>query len=348
MEPARGSRIIPNISKWSGKSLAREAGVEILLNAWVQDVEAADHEVRTLITATKLGLRAFSATAFIDASGDADLCYFGGFGYELAGELDPAQTLTTTFKLCNVDAPRRQTLDKTRFHALMAEAADSGQYALPRREGSDHITPSDHMTATIMTRLPSFYTNGQNGCERHRSGIVVPGRNRWPQAGHRIHPIPARQGARLRTCATGFPTFGVQIGVRETRRVYGSIRLTKEDVLDARQFDDQIGLCGAPIEDHHNGADTAWHYLPEGRCVGMPFRTLVPKYSRNLLMAGRCFSSTHDAHASVRSMAQCMAMGHAAGTAAAMMVKQRLVPQEISVRQLQDALRRDRAVLELA
>ena len=58
---------------------------------------------------------------------------------------------------------------------------------------------------------------------------------------------------------------GTQIGVRETRRVYGDARLTRDDVLAARQFDDQVGLCGAPIEDHRAGPDTRWAYLPGGR-----------------------------------------------------------------------------------
>ena len=63
-------------------------------------------------------------------------------------------------------------------------------------------------------------------------------------------------------------------------------------------------------------------------------------------MAGRCFSSTHDAHASVRSMAQCMAMGQAVGTAAAMMAKDKKLPKEISVNQLQAVLRQNGAILE--
>ena len=72
---------------------------------------------------------------------------------ELAGELEPAQTLTTTFRMANVDMDRRRTIDRAAFHALMAEAAESGAYDLPRREGSDHITPIPGMTATIMTRV---------------------------------------------------------------------------------------------------------------------------------------------------------------------------------------------------
>jgi NADP-dependent 3-hydroxy acid dehydrogenase YdfG len=73
----------------------RSTGADVLLNAWVQDVETQDNGIRSLIVATKLDLRAFTADGFIVASGVADLCHFGGFDYELAGAIDPAQTLTT-------------------------------------------------------------------------------------------------------------------------------------------------------------------------------------------------------------------------------------------------------------
>jgi hypothetical protein len=140
---------------------------------------------------------------------------------------------------------------------------------------------------------------------------------------------------------------GTQIGVRETRRVFGDERLTRDDVLGARQFDDQIGLCGAPIEDHAGGPATVWHYLPDGATVGIPYRTLLVRDATNVLVAGRCFSATHDAHASVRSMAQCMAMGQAAGTAAAMAVAGGRDPREVASGALRDRLRRDGAILEM-
>ena len=66
---------------------------------------------------------------------------------------EPAQTLTTTFRMANVDLDRRRTLTKGQFNTLMSDAAASGGYDLPRREGSDHATPVANMTATIMTRL---------------------------------------------------------------------------------------------------------------------------------------------------------------------------------------------------
>ena len=69
----------------------------------LQDVEVRDGRVESIVVATRAGLARVRATAFIDASGDADLCAFAGFGFETAGEIDPAQTLTTTFRMANVD-----------------------------------------------------------------------------------------------------------------------------------------------------------------------------------------------------------------------------------------------------
>jgi hypothetical protein len=136
------------------------------------------------------------------------------------------------------------------------------------------------------------------------------------------------------------------IGVRESRRVFGDYRLTREDVLGGRRFDDEIALCGAPIEDHGAGGDTAWRYVGEGGVYGIPYRTLLPAGLEGLLVAGRCFSATHDAHASARSMATCMAMGQAAGTAAAMAASAGTAPRALDVAALRAALLADGALLE--
>ena len=140
-----------------------------------------------------------------------------------------------------------------------------------------------------------------------------------------------------------------QVGLRETRRIFGDNRLTRDDVLMARQFDDQIGLCGAPIEDHHGrkGTGTTWQYLPDGSAVGIPLSTLVVRDGLNVLAAGRCFSASHDAQASVRSMAQCMAMGQAAGTTAAFAVDRDGSVRDVPVSVVQDRLVEDGAILEV-
>jgi hypothetical protein len=318
--------------------LVTGAGAQVLLHALLQDVEVVDGRVEGLLVATRAGLARVRGRTYIDASGDADLTAFAGFGYETAGELDPAQTLTTTFRMVGVDHERRQSIGRDELHARMAEAAASGEYDLPRREGSDHVTPIDGVTATVMTRLDST--------RRDPDGRLVTATDPW------FLSEAEMAGRRQALEYASLVALGTQIGVRETRRVYGDARLTRDDVLAARQTTDQVGLCGAPIEDHHgdaggDGSGTTWHYLPDGQAVGIPYPTLVVRDAANVLVAGRCFSATHDAHASVRSMAQCMAMGQAAGTAAAQAVATRRDPRDVDVVGLRDRLRRDGAILEL-
>jgi hypothetical protein len=325
------------------ESLVTGAGVTVLLHAFVQDADVRDGRLRRLTVATKAGLARVGAGVVVDASGDADVCHFAGLGYELAGEHEPAQTLTTTFRLVNVDTERRRTIGTERLHELMRQAASSGAYDLPRRDGSDHVTPVEGMTATIMTRLDSTRTGGG----RLRNATDPALLTEAEMAGRRqaleyvrflVDQVPGYERARLAALST-------QVGVRETRRVHGDARLTADDVLSARQFDDQIGLCGAPIEDHHAGTGTTWRYLPDGQAVGIPFGTLVARDAANVLVAGRCFSATHDAHASVRSMGQCMAMGQAAGTAAALAATRRVDPRDLPFSRLRAVLWEAGAVL---
>lgn len=325
--------------------LVTDAGVRVLVHAFLQDVIVRDGRVEELLVATKAGLVRIAGRVFVDASGDADLAYHAGFGYELAGTIEPAQTLTTTFRMVNVDVPARKAISTAEMHELMGQAADSGEYDLPRREGSDHITPITGMMATVMTRLPSFREEDGRVVNATDPDLLsdaeIRGRRQAVEYARFLHDeVPGYEKASLVSLST-------QIGVRETRRVYGDYRMTRDDVLGARRFDDEIGLCGAPIEDHHPGADTKWQYLPDGQVVGIPFGSLLVRDSANTLVAGRCFSATHDAHASVRSMAQTMAMGQAAGTAGALAVAGGRDPREVDPAVLRERLRDGGAVLDI-
>jgi len=329
------------------ESLVSGAGAKVLLHAFVQDVEVSDGRVSRLVVATKAGLRSVDARVVVDASGDADVCHHAGFSYELAGDIDPAQTLTTTFRMASVDHERRKTVSKDEVHALMAEAAESGEYDLPRREGSDHITPVNGMTATVMTRL-DHVRRAEDGKVINAtdpdvlSEAEMEGRRQALEyARFLVDKVPGYESASL-------IALGSQIGLRETRRVYGDYRVTREDVLSARQFDDQIGLCGAPIEDHVPGTGTKWEYLPEGTAVGIPLGSLIARDGINVLTPGRCFSATHDAQASIRSMAQCMAMGQAAGAAAALAARETGSVRDVAFEVVGEQLVKDGAILQEA
>ena len=211
----------------------------------------------------------------------------------------------------------------------MRDAAADGSYNLPRLEGSWHRTPFAGVVMVHMTRIPNVDATDPVAL----TAAEIEGR-RQVREYHRF----------LRDRVPGFENSVVvgtspSIGVRESRRVIGDYQLTRSDVLEARRFDDEIALCGAPIEDHGAGGGTEWQYVAGGAAYGIPYRALLPKGLDGMLVAGRCFSSTHDAHASARSMATCMAMGQAAGTAAALAVSGNCLPRDVPA----DTLRRTTA-----
>jgi hypothetical protein len=190
----------------------------------------------------------------------------------------------------------------------MREARDSGRYALTRVEGSVHRTPHEGVMMALMTRVRKVDATDAD----QLSAAEREGRR---QAGEYFRF--------LRECVPGYDravlvSTSPAIGVRESRRIVGEHVLTADEILSATRFADQIARCGAPIEEHHAGDDTRWVYLEDGATYGIPYRTLQPQGLDNVLVAGRCFSASHEAHASARSMATCMAMGQAAGTAAAL------------------------------
>ena len=216
----------------------------------------------------------------------------------------------------------------------MKAANISGEYRLPREEGSVHRTPLPGVVATNMTRVANV--DATDPAELTKA--EVEGRKQALEYARFLRErVPGYGRAYLMN-------FSTQIGIRETRRVRGDYWLARDDVLEARHFADAVAQCGAPIEDHHAGSDTRWEYVPPGSTYDIPYRCLLPQGVENLLVAGRCLSASHDAHASVRSMGQCMAMGQAAGAAAALAAIGDTAPRLLDVALLQARLRAEGAL----
>ncbi|HST16426.1 MAG TPA: FAD-dependent oxidoreductase [Gaiellaceae bacterium] len=295
----------PETLKRVWDELVHEAGASTLLHAFVFAATVEDGRVVEVQAAAKGGVRRIRPRVVVDASGDADVCALVGAPFEAPG--DDVQSLSTVFRVANVDVARAEAVPKQELWALMREARDSGRYALTRVEGSVHRTPHEGVMMALMTRVRKVDATDAD----QLSAAEREGRR---QAGEYFRF--------LRECVPGYERAALvstspAIGVRESRRIVGEHVLSADEILSAAQFDDQIARCGAPIEEHHAGDDTRWVYLEEGATYGVPYRSLQPQRLENVLVAGRCFSATHEAHASARSMATCMAMGQAAGTAAA-------------------------------
>jgi hypothetical protein len=326
----------PEALKVLWEELAVDGGVHLLLHAWATGMRVRGATVEAVRTWSKGGERWFAAGAIVDASGDADVCAMAGARYDDARTTPATQAVSTLFTVANVDVARASSVPKAELWERMREAAASGEYRLPRLEGSWHRTPRPGVVMVHMTRVPNVDATDPDALTR----AEVEGR-RQVREYHRF----------LRDRVPGFRDAVIvgtspAIGVRESRRVFGDRRLTREDVLEGRRFPDEIALCGAPIEDHGAGVGTAWEYVAQGGVYGIPFGTLIPAGLEGLLVAGRCFSATHDAHASARSMATCMAMGQAAGTAAAMAVRDGTPPRGVSPDALRARLAERGALLE--
>lgn len=318
------------------EQLAEDARVDLLLHTWATGAAVADGRVEAIRIWNKGGEQWIRADAIVDASGDADVCAMAGVPYDNAQAMGRVQSLSTLFKVANVDVARAASVPKAELWGLMREAVASGEYRLPRIEGSWHRTPFEGIVLIHMTRIPNVDATDPEQLTR----AEVEGRRQVREYSRFLRDrVPGFERAVVVTTSPA-------IGVRESRRVHGDYRLTREDVLEGRRFEDEIALCGAPIEDHGPGGDTDWRYVGEAGVYGIPYRTLLPAGVEGLLVAGRCFSATHDAHASARSMATCMAMGQAAGTAAAMAVEQSTTPRALDAQLIRDRLRRDGALLE--
>lgn len=323
-------------------TLLLQSGVRLFLHTTLVDVERSSENETVCIVWHKSGFYKIKAKRVIDASGDADFCHLSDLPFELAGELEPAQSMTTTFRMANVDLKRFENGGgKKMLKAKMAEALDKGTHPLPRKEGSVHEMVQKNCISTVAVKVTNLmaldiHDLTEAEIEGRRQAFIY---EKFLQS-----EVPGYEEAKIIGLSH-------QIGVRETRRVYGEYRLTREDCLIAKKSDQDVFFCGAPIEDHRKGVmgdpETVWEYIPDGDVYGVPYQTLVPKESNNAWVAGRCFSATHDAHASCRSMAQTMSMGQAAGLAANLSLRTDSSATGLNVQQLRGELSRLGVTLEV-
>jgi hypothetical protein len=138
-------------------------------------------------------------------------------------------------------------------------------------------------------------------------------------------------------------TTGVQIGVRESRRLVGEYVLTSKDVQRGHKFPDGIARGYFPIDIHsptsgvgYQSGGSTWTELEDS--YDIPYRCCVPEKVEGLLVAGRCISASHEAVGSTRSTGSCMALGQATGTAAALATRQGILPRHVNIQELRALL----------
>ena len=318
-------------------SLLLQSGAAVLLHSTLIDVIPKDNSQFECVLWNKSGFWKVLASRVIDCSGDADFCHLAGFACEIAGEKEPAQSMTTTFRMANVDLDE---FERAGGKKMMKQIMSSTSQPLPRREGSAHAMNIEKCISTVAVKVAGL--SALNIEELTKAEIE--GRRQAFVFEHFFRQeVPGYEHSKIIGLSN-------QIGVRETRRVYGEHRLTKEECMSAAVSQNSIFLCGAPIEDHRQGhhgeTETIWEYIPGSGIYGIPYGTIVPRSSQSVWVAGRCFSATHDAHASCRSMAQTMAMGQAAGLAARQSLDLDEAANQIDVNRLRNSLDDQGCILE--
>ncbi|HMC47015.1 MAG TPA: FAD-dependent oxidoreductase, partial [Caballeronia sp.] len=205
-------------------------------------------------------------------------------------------------------------------------ARESGEVTIPRELVSFFISPYPDEVSVNMTRVtdidpldPDDLTRAEVEARAQTMQLLTFFRK----------SVPGFANARIAATAT-------QIGIRESRRIVGEYTLTAADILEGRTFDDAVARSAYPIDIHNpSGSGTTTHRLPPGTSYEIPYRCMVPQYVERLLVAGRCISTTHEALASTRLTPTVMTLGQAAGTAAAMSVREAVPVRALSY----DALR---------
>ena len=322
--------------------LCREAGVKVLFHATFLSPVMEDDRIVGADFATKAGVRRISARIVIDATGDGDVAFRAGAPCELGdpARSDAMQPATTFFRICGlpeaaVEAVRAQyPQDGLCFKTLVAKARAEGRWTLPRPHINIYRGVKDGEWFVNVSRL-----NGVDATDPDSlSAAETEGRRQVREILDFLHDyVPGAQGVRLMSLPA-------TVGIRESRHVLGEYRLDRDDVLEGRVPDDAIMLCSNSIDWHSGGKDAAgtlYIEVRDGDFYGVPYRCLVPRKVENLLVAGRCVSASAAAAAAIRVMPPCMAMGQAAGTAAALALQSGTTPRTLDSAALVAALRAD-------
>lgn len=297
---------------WAAKRLfdhlvTSEKRIDLLLHTTVADIVVDDGELLALVVATKHGLRAVRARVFIDATGDADVAFFAG-APTTAGGPGARQFASMQFLVENVEDAAVLSANA----ALSGLIAGHGQHL--SRDGGALIPtfrPGEFIGAMTRVRNPDGSPIDTTD-PRQATWGEIEGRRLAEEAAAFLHDhVPGFERSFIADTAT-------QLGVRETRHIIGEHTLTGAEVIAGARFADAIAQCAWPQEYHVDGRSTRYEFLPPGVTYQVPFRSLRPNGVANLVVAGRCISADHDALASVRVMAPCLAMGQAAGVAAAL------------------------------
>jgi len=282
-----------------------EPRLTVYLHAHMTGAVVHDGTIDALVVATRDGSVAMRAPYFIDASGDAALARAAGAPATRGERL---QYPSMMFYMQHVDLALALPALFDLNDLLERHFAADG---LPRRSGNIIPTGRPGEVLVAMSRVAIDGRPVDGACARELTLGEMLGREQADRCAAFLRQhMPGFSEAFLSDTAP-------RLGIRETWRIDGAYALTEADVLTGRKFPDGIARAAWPIELHVDDGRTEWRFLDDGLWYTIPYRSLVPRGMRNLLVAGRCAAATREGFASARVIGPCMAQGQAAALAIA-------------------------------
>ena len=347
--------------KYILETMALEAGVQLLYHTVFTGCTVENGKITKIQLYAKNGFFDVEAKVFLDCTADGDLSTCAGVPSLYGRESDHlAQPMTMNIKVAGVNREKMieyvrsnrndmlATIPFDRLHWL-PRAGIQGAYSLIEKAKADGEFDVDrNMVLCFETNTPGEIILNMSRVIRKSAvdafdltDAEVEGRRQARQilAFMRKH-IPGFENCRIIST-------GPHIGIRESRKIHGLYKLTAEDLLSNRMFEDAIAMGGYPIDIHSpDGAAMKHRYLKPGSWYSVPYGSLVTKEIENLIVAGRCISATHEACAAIRVTPIVMAIGQAAGTAAAQSAATGECANRLDTRLLRETLRKAGAFLD--
>lgn len=342
--------------------VGREPNLHAYLNTSILDVVTQGDTVVGAVVLSEMEQMEIRAKVVIDCTGDAAVAAKAQAPFEIRPKKD-IQPMTLMGKMAGVDMERvkKYYAEHPPVHDAHVPPAWHDFKTFPGfmhfglQDELENVDLPPHLEylrnwLAIFTSTPNpgeFMINCSGAIEAHsvdgfeeRAGQEVFSQQRLYDVAEclRLY-VPGFENAYLASIAS-------LLGIRESRRIIGDYKVTLEDFTSAREFDDGIGRGAMPAGMHTpDGVTMVVYDLKPGQSMTIPYRCMLPRGKDGLLVAGRCVSYEAPVANCIRCMPQCMAMGQAAGTAAAIAARHGVTPRDINIRELRQTLLKQQAIL---
>ncbi len=301
--------------------MLEEANVDLRLNASAVAPVMKGQRIEAVQVFDRHGAYTIAPKIVIDCSGDGDISAKAGVPYRLGDDQGNMMGVTLTFFMEGADWDRVFAEADPYFERYAAKGIAEGR--LHGDLSKLYLMKGFHPSTVFCN---SVVLRGVDGTDPQAVARAnQEGRRRCLQMAQFLRAdVPGFEQARM-------SHLGPTVGVRETRKLEGMVRVSGADLARGTKYPDGIVCCDNPIDDVMRASDEMTHEasVAPGSYYTLPFRALVPKEIENLMFAGRIICADPVAFASVRGMPQCMAMGQATGTAAALALRNGCAVQEV-------------------